>query len=197
MTFAEFTALVEQHPDGVILLEGRRTIPVEEARLATGLAQCLAMRFRHLRFRSGNAEGSDQAFSEGVARVDARRLQVIAPYPSHRKAFRYPDATYDSPETLSQVQEAQAVYLTVQATPHSKRMIDQREEKGPLGAKAAYLIRDTMKVLGHSAAFPKPICALFFVELADPMAGGTGHTIRVCQQEGVPYAFQDSWRLWP
>jgi hypothetical protein len=54
-----------------------------------------------------------------------------------------------------------------------------------------------MKVIGHCDAFPKPICALFYVDLEDPLAGGTGHTIRVCQQEGVPYAFQDSWTLWP
>lgn len=28
------------------------------------------------------------------------------------------------------------------------------------------------------------------------LAGGTGHTLRVCQQEGVPVAFQDSWMEW-
>ncbi len=34
------------------------------------------------------------------------------------------------------------------------------------------------------------------MDLDDPMAGGTGHTIRVCAQEGVPSAFQDSWQNW-
>ena len=43
-----------------------------------------------------------------------------------------------------------------------------------------------MKVTGHSEQFPKPICGLFYVDLEDPMAGGTGHTIRVCRQERVP-----------
>lgn len=42
-----------------------------------------------------------------------------------------------------------------------------------------------MKVVGHSDEFPKPLCALFYVDPDDPMAGGTGHTIRVCRQEGA------------
>jgi hypothetical protein len=34
------------------------------------------------------------------------------------------------------------------------------------------------------------------VNLADPMEGGTGHTIRVCQQEGLPVIYQDEWSAW-
>jgi len=30
----------------------------------------------------------------------------------------------------------------------------------------------------------------------DPMAGGTGHTIRVCHQESVPVVFQTDWLEW-
>ena len=63
-------------------------------------------------------------------------------------------------------------------------------------AKAKYLIRDTMKVIGVSEEIPKPIFALFYVDLDDPISGGTGHTIRVCQMENVPFAFQDSWGSW-
>jgi hypothetical protein len=196
MTFEEFTAIVEKQPDGVILLEGRRSIPDADARMATNLARRLAQRYPRLKFRSGNATGTDDAFSAGVAQVDASRLQVIAPYPSHRTGFRYPNATYDSPKTLTEVQEAAAIYKTVEASPYTQRLIEMRGGHGPLGAKANYLIRDTMKVLGHSIKFPRPICALFFIDQNDSMAGGTGHTIRVCQQEGVRYAFQDSWQLW-
>jgi hypothetical protein len=71
-----------------------------------------------------------------------------------------------------------------------------RGKKGPLGAKGDYLVRDTMKVVGVPGHFAKPICALFFVNLADPMEGGTGHTIRVCQQEGMPVTYQDEWGAW-
>jgi len=196
MTLSEFTTIVQSQPDGVVLLEGRRAIPASDYMNATRLARSLALRFPRLRFRSGNAEGSDQAFSEGVAQVDASRLQVVAPYASHRKSVRYTDAIYDSPNSLSRVQEDELAYKTIKATPKNRGLIDKRATKGPLAAKAAYLIRDTMKVTGHSEDFTKPICALFYVDIDDPMAGGTGHTIRVCKQEGVLVAFQDSWIGW-
>jgi hypothetical protein len=197
MTFSEFTLLVTDHPDGVVLLEGRRAIPHDAAMQAQGLASSLALRFPRLRFRSGNAEGSDEAFSRGIAAVDPGRLQVVAPYASHRKSVRYADAIYDSPASLSRLQEDEIAFKTSAASPKNKGLISKRGRKGLLAAKAAYLIRDTMKVTGHSESFPKPICALFYVSMDDPLAGGTGHTIRVCQQEGVPFAFQDSWAAWP
>jgi len=196
MTLSEFRSIVEACPEGVVLLEGRRSIPDHEAALATITARMLAERYPKLRFRSGNAEGADQAFSEGVAQVAPWRLQVFAPYPGHRKSIRYADAVYDSPATLSSVQEDEVAGKTAKASPKNKGLIEKRDKKGALAAKAAYLIRDTMKVTGHSEMFPKPVCALFHVDLNDPLAGGTGHTIRVCQQEGVPIAFQDSWQQW-
>ena len=62
--------------------------------------------------------------------------------------------------------------------------------------RAAYLTRNTIKVFGHTEDFRRPVCALFYEDLADPEAGGTGHTIRVCRLQGVPVAFQDSWSHW-
>ena len=196
MTFAELSLLLHLQPDGVILLEGRRTISPEDALLATGTASLLAKRFPRARFRSGNATGSDEAFSKGIAQVDPSRLQVVAPYHGHRMKFRYEGAHYSSPVEMSILQDEEVAYRTIAATPKNRRLIEGRSGAGPLAAKARYLIRDTMKVTGHSAEFPAPVCALFYVRLDDPMEGGTGHTIRVCQQEAVPYAFQDSWRLW-
>jgi len=104
---------------------------------------------------------------------------------------------YDSPESLSRVRDDEIAYKTATASPKNKGLIAKRNQKSALAAKAAYLIRDTMKVTGHSEDFPKPIAALFYVDLENPSVGGTGHTIRVCEQEGVPYAFQDSWEKWP
>jgi len=196
MTFDEFSKLVGETPDGVVLLEGRRAISALEAARARALARHLAISFPRLMFRSGNAEGADQSFTEGIAAIDPSRLQIIAPYAGHRQKDRYAGATYDSPQSLTQVQEAEIVGKTALATPKNVRLLEKRGEKGPLGAKADYLIRDTMKVVGCGERFPKPVFALFYVDLDDPSAGGTGHTIRVCQQEGVPYVFQDAWRQW-
>jgi hypothetical protein len=196
MTLAEFTAIVEAATEPVVLLEGRRSIPDHDAALATHTAIMLVRHFPALRFRSGNAKGADQAFSEGIAQMAPWRLQIVAPYAGHRKSARHAHAIYDSPESLSSVQEEVMACKTAAASPKNKGLIGKRDKKGALAAKAAYLIRDTMKVTGHSELFPKPACALFYVDLNDPFAGGTGHTIRVCQQEGVPYAFQDSWQQW-
>jgi hypothetical protein len=197
MTYAEFKSMVAQAPDGVVLLEGRRAIPDDHARKAESLARHLATEFPALRFRSGNAEGADAAFSRGIAAIDPRRLQVVAPYPSHRKSLRYSEATYDSPDSLSRIHEEEIASKTAGASPKIKGLINKRGQKGAVAAKALYLLRDTMKVTGHSETFPKPICALFYVNREDPMEGGTGHTIRVCQSEGVPVVFQDSWAEWP
>lgn len=196
MTLSEFTAIVVATPEAVVLLEGRRVILDHDAALATHTASMLAKHYPALRFRSGNAEGADQAFSDGIAQVAPWRLQIVAPYASHRKSARHAQAVYDSPESLSSVREDEVAYKTAKASPKNKGLIEKRDKKGALAAKAAYLIRDTMKVTGHSEMFPKPVCALFYVDLKDPLAGGTGHTIRVCQQEGVPYAFQDCWQQW-
>ncbi len=196
MTLAEFRTLAASSPRPVVLLEGRRAIPPDDARRVQGFAARLAREFPHLVFRSGNAEGSDEAFSAGVAGVDPSRLQVVAPYATHRKKVRYDDAAYDSPESLSKVQEDAVVASTIAATPRNKDLIARRNTPGRLAAKAAYLIRDTMKVMGHAENFPRPVCALFYVDPADPEAGGTGHTIRVCRQEAVPFAFQETWAAW-
>ena len=195
MTLSEFRNLaVGDSP--VVLLEGRRAISDSDASLARGFANRMAREFVRLRFRSGNAEGSDEAFSAGVAEVDASRLQVIAPYATHRKKVRYADAIYSSPESLSTVQEAAITEATVAATPRNANVVYKRTGSPKLAAKAAYLIRDTMKVFGHSEEFGPPVCGLFYVDLSDPEAGGTGHTIRVCRQHGIPVAFQDSWMHW-
>lgn len=196
MTFSDFEAIVARNPAGVVLLEGRRSIPAEDAEKAEALAVFLARTFPRLRFRSGNATGSDEAFSRGIARHDAQRLEIIAPTPTHRKKDRYPDAQYDSPESLSKVQEQNVIRRTIEATPKAQRMIEKRDQIKALKAKSAYLIRDTMKVTGCDGTVQKPICALFYVDLVNPEDGGTGHTIRVCQHENVPHVFQDEWGRW-
>ena len=196
MTFQEFSTLVERSPGSVVLLEGRRTIPAHDAQLAEGLARALALKFSRLRFRSGNATGSDEAFTGGVAMVDPLRLEIVAPYAAHRKNERHAGAIYTSPEILTPEQARDIESQSIQASPQNRRIIGMRGKKGPLGAKGDYLVRDAMKVIGVPGHFAKPICALFFVNLANPMEGGTGHTIRVCQKEGVPVIYQDEWSAW-
>jgi hypothetical protein len=196
MTYSEFHATIQAQPDSIVLLEGRRSIPPDGIRQATALAQRLASEFPQLRFRSGNAAGTDETFSVSVAQVDPSRLQVVVPYPSHRKSARVLGASYTSLEELQPEEDALIVAKTLAATPAHKGLIAMRGKKGALGAKAAYLLRDTMKVMGYSENFPRPVAAFFWIDPAEPHAGGTGHTIRVCRQEGVPCVFQDEWGSW-
>lgn len=196
LDYAQFVDLVGKYPDGVVLIEGRRNIPEADAKMATALARHLALSFPELRFRSGNAEGADQAFSEGIAQVAASRLQIVAPYASHRRSVRYDDALYESPSSLCEVREEAIAYTTMTATPANKRLIEARKNPGRAAAKASYLIRDTMKVVGNAPQLEKPICGIFYVDPVNPLAGGTGHTIRVCFLEGVPVVFQKEWSTW-
>lgn len=196
MKILDFEQLVGGAPNAVVLLEGRRGIAEAEALAARDFGEFLALRFPVLRFRSGNAEGADQAFADGVARVDAGRLQIVAPYASHRRKSRHPAVVYSSPEDLSPGQAEAAIRRTAAASPKVGRLLDRWKDGGALAAKATYLLRDTMKALGHSEEFPKAACGIFFIDPADPMAGGTGHTIRVCQQESVPVVFQNDWLRW-
>ena len=136
MTLAEFTAIVQATPEAVVLLEGRRSIPDQDAALATHTASMLVKHYPGLRFlRSGNAEGADQAFSAGIDQVAPWRLQVVAPYAAHRKSACYADATNDSPEALSSVQENEVAYKTATASPQNKGLIGKRDKKGALTAK--------------------------------------------------------------
>ena len=83
MTFLEFVAIHDK-PGAVVLLEGKREVSAEDQDRLRALGRMVAEGTKHMTFRSGNAEGSDHFFSEGVASVDPKRLQVITPYSGHR-----------------------------------------------------------------------------------------------------------------
>lgn len=196
MTYAEFSSLVAGQPDGVVLLEGRRSILERDAVHAEGLARMLAARFPRLRFRTGNALGADEAFSKGVVSVDATRLQVILPYAGHRRGARRPGVLYASLDALAGGHEEQLAAKTIAASGKYRSLVEHRARSAALAAKTAYLMRDTLKAIGWRGEFPRPICACFYVDAHDPEAGGTGHTIRACRLEGVPVVFQAAWRKW-
>ncbi|MFU8892680.1 MAG: hypothetical protein ACNA8L_03540 [Luteolibacter sp.] len=209
MTLDTFASLISSAPAPVILIEGRRSIPDDVAHLARRVSSMLATRFPALRFRSGNATGTDQAFAAGVIDVAPERLEIIAPYAMHRAKSRHPLVRYESPESLSEEELEQVKSLTMAATPANKSLIRCYGRGGRAAAQAACLIRDTLKVTGMNesarrvvtadraeSALPIPTAALFWVDPAEPETGGTGHTIRVCRLQGVPVIFQRDWQAW-
>ena len=76
-------------------------------------------------------------------------------------------------------------------------MMARRDIVPQLKAKSCYILRDTIKVIGAKQLSLDPASiGIFYVKAIDPMNGGTGHTIRVCQKKGVPVVFQDEWMKW-
>lgn len=61
--------------------------------------------------------------------------------------------------------------------------------------KAAYIIRDTIKVIG-TRHIPPATFGIFYDDLTKPMTGGTGHTMKVCEQNKIPYINQTIWFDW-
>ncbi len=67
--------------------------------------------------------------------------------------------------------------------------------KNRISVKAPYLIRDTMKVVGHNE-IDKCNFAIFYDDLKNTEQGGTGHTMLVCKNNDLPYINQNIWFNW-
>jgi len=197
--FTEFNALVTELPQPVILLEGTREVPDDVLPKLTRFATWIATKYPHAIVRSGNAKGSDEAFAAGVTAVDPGRLELLLPVAGHRSKFNpteYPVRSVGL-DQLSKAAEDDAAWITRKASTQYESLMEKRDKVPRLRAKANYLIRDTAKVTGiPEADFAKADFGIFFVNTADPMKGGTGHTIRVCQSLSVPVIFQDEWMGW-
>ena len=63
----------------VILLEGTRKVPEEHAQRLHALANFLAASLPDAVFRSGNAQGADTFFFQGLVAANPERLEYILP----------------------------------------------------------------------------------------------------------------------
>jgi len=184
----------------VILLEGTRQLPDNDRPALVALGRLLAMELPQAVFRTGNASGADTAFAEGVMQVNARRLQYVLPQNRMGRQRMTPLAYAVSFDQLSAQAGNRVAEATFAATPANQRLVDhyQQTSRPTAGrAKAAYLLRDTLKVLGSPEAGLAPATVgVFYVNEHDPLGGGTGHTIRVCLQHAVSVLTQNHWRAW-
>ena len=181
--------------DSVVLLEGKRNVLDADSAKLTALGKLLASRTKHITFRSGNASGADQLFADGVASVDNTRLQVITPYTGHRKKDNQAYSTI-SLDDINIVSEPELIYHS-KSNKKTEKLIDQYVSgvKNRNTVKAAYIIRDTVKVLG-SEGIPQANFGIFYDDLDKAMSGGTGHTMNVCLQNNIPIIDQISWIKW-
>jgi len=184
----------------VILLEGTRKVPDSEINRLHELAAFLASALPSAIFRSGNAQGSDSYFFKALATENPERLEYILPYPGVGKKRIYPGAKVFSLEDLNQEETAAVVERTLAASPDLESLIRLFFDRGRTNVtvKAMYLLRDTMKVLGGTSLSLRPAdFGFFFLNPEKPLSGGTGHTVRVCQQMKVPVYTQDEWGRMP
>ncbi len=194
MTLQEFiTQFDTDH--AIVLLEGKRNVLAADQEKLTALGQLLASKTTKMIFRSGNAEGSDQLFSIGVANVDPKRLQVITPYTGHRKKTNQAYETI-SLDGINLAAEPEVVYQS-KGNKKMEKLVDQfvSGDKNRFSIKAAYIIRDTIKAIGTGEIKPATF-GIFYDDLENPLTGGTGHTMQVCKQNAIPIINQTVWFKW-
>jgi len=194
MTLREFIKEFDKD-NSIVLLEGKRNVIDEDKEKLTALGRLLASRTKKMLFRSGNAAGSDQLFSDGVTEVNNKRLQVITPYSGHRKKT---NQSYDtiSLDDINITNEPEVLYQS-KSNKKMEKLIDQfvSGDKNRYTIKAAYIIRDTIKAIGTDEIKPATF-GIFYDDLDNPIAGGTGHTMNVCEQNNIPIIDQKIWFKW-
>jgi|SRR6185436_6157733 len=181
--------------NSIVLLEGKRNVDEADVNKLIQLGELLTSRTKHIKFRSGNAEGADFYFSEGVTKINPERLEVITPYSGHRKEKNNAYKTFSLDE-INLLQEPEVVYQS-KTNKNSGKFIDEfvSGKKNHLTMKAAYIIRDTVKVTGTSTIKPANF-ALFYDGLKNPKSGGTGHTMSICAMNNVDFVDQRIWMKW-
>lgn len=194
MTLKEFIEQFDK-PNSIVLLEGKRNVLEADKEKLMALGRLLASKTKRILFRSGNADGSDQFFSDGVTSVDNKRLQVITPYSGHRKKTNKAFDTI-SLEDINIAAEPEVVYQS-KSNKKTEKLIDKfvSGDKNRFTIKAAYIIRDTIKAIGTDEIKPAAF-GIFYDDLDKPKSGGTGHTMNVCEQNNIPIIDQKTWFKW-
>ena len=194
MTFRHFLSQYDRE-NVIVLLEGKRIVKDDDREKLFKLGKLLASQSVNILFRSGNAEGSDQLFSEGVAAIDPKRLQLITPYAGHRQKSNQAYYTVSLDEIVI-AEESEVIYQSKSNKSMSK-LIDQfvAGDKNRNSVKAAYILRDTIKAIGAEGVPPANF-GIFYDDLKHPMTGGTGHTMKICQLNQIPIIDQRIWFGW-
>ena len=194
---AQLQLLLSGTATPVILLEGTRQLPVEKRPVLADVGRKLAKAFPLAVFRSGNATGTDEAFAAGVATVPGSKLQLVLPTPGMGRSRRPTSATCLALDDLSLEERQHLARESLAASPENHRLFDlylRGQSGNPAYAKAQYLVRDALKVIGSPVRQLAPATvALFFINNIGPTSGGTAHTIRLCERQKVPVFTQRDW----
>ncbi len=195
MFFEDFISRFD-YPGSIVLLEGKRNVLPEDTDSLELLGKKLTSESKYILFRSGNAKGADELFSKGVDSIDKKRLEIIGPYTNHRKGNRYGEQFY-SLEDLNLVEDDQVVIQTKSNKKYQKLIEEYvAGNKNKLSSKGAYLLRDTVKVLGSGNVILPCTFGIFYDDLNEPKSGGTGHTMQICKTNHIEIINQEVWKKW-
>ena len=181
--------------NSIVLLEGKRNVIESDKEKLVLLGKLLASNTQRMIFRSGNAEGADQFFSDGVTSFDPKRLEVITPYAGHRKKTNQAYHTI-SVEDINLLDEPEVIYQS-KSNKKMENLIEQyvSGNKNNYCIKAAYIIRDTIKAIGTDKISPASF-GIFYDDIDKPMTGGSGHTMNICKQNDIQIIDQSVWFKW-
>lgn len=195
MTSTEFFSKYNVE-NSIILLEGKRNVVESIKEKLIQLGMFLALNLPKAKFRSGNADGADFNFATGVLQVAPDRLQVITPYNDHRQKVNNAYETI-SLDQIDLLKEPEIIYQS-KNNKKTQSLIDKYVDgaRDRFAIKAAYIIRDTVKVTGTNSGIPPVNFAFFYDDELNPKTGGTGHTMEVCEINKVPYLTQSAWSKW-
>lgn len=197
MTLNEFIELYDKE-GSIILLEGKRKVADDDKEKLIELGKLIVSNTRYMTFRSGNASGADELFFKGASIFARKRVENIIPYIDFNKRINTFKFT-----TLEHLDLSKEVNIIEKSKENKKmiKLIDQylSGNINRLTLKASFIIRDTIKVTGTEHQInniSKATFGLFYDDLENPKSGGTGHTMKVCELENVPYITQTTWFNW-
>jgi hypothetical protein len=179
----------------IVLLEGKRIVNSEDKELLISLGQLLAYQTKYILFRSGNAPGADELFCQGVSLVDRSRIQLVIPNKEHRKKSRIGIQAISLDE-INLLNEPEIIFQS-KSNLKTKNLVERyvSGHRDSITNKAAYIIRDTIKVIGTSC-LQSANFGIFYDDLDNPFQGGTGHTMKVCEVNNIPIINQNTWKKW-
>jgi len=182
----------------VVVLAGSRKVAPEDQSKLRRLGKLLTERSQHITFRSGNADGADQFFTQGVGDIDSKRIEIFIPYSAHRPENRNGYNAF----SLDQVDVVNEPTLVEQAMENTgtRYGVQQVVNGAPPSMQRSYgelILRSTLMVTGADNPPVKPAnFAIFYVDRKAKKPGGTGHTKHVCENMNVEHIDQDVWFSW-
>ena len=194
MKFTEFLSQYDR-PGSIILLEGKRNVIDADQPKLLALGKLLASTMKHATFRSGKANGSDLYFSQGVASIDALRLEAVITFDGHRTKSNVAGRTLSLDEVDLSLYPDIVKFSALNKKTAGLLTRFMAGERNRFTSKVTFIIRDTIKVVGVDG-HPPIRFGIFYDDLSAPKSGGTGHTMEVCKQCQVPYADQKVWMDW-